>query len=243
MEFPKPPISNRQRVDVPEPQAWSEPVVPKMDTALTDDETTFILDKYLRQDQRLDKRVLTFIHSYLQNRNAAQAARDAGMPGKGPWLRSRPEIHAVLEAITQKAVMKYGYDAAETIEKVKEVASVDPIEFENPDGTFKTHLSQIAPEARRAIKKFKCKNIYGEDPNGMKTVIGQLIEVELYDKLKAVEMLGSEKDLFKKTTVVQHDVTKNMAATLLESSRRADQAIAARPVLEIEGKVETDETS
>jgi hypothetical protein len=118
-------------------------------------------------------------------------------------------------------VQKYGYDAYEVIERVKEISIIDPVCFENPDGTYKTHLSQIDPEARRAIKKFKVKNMYGEDPNGMRTVVGQLVEVELYDKLKGLELLGREKNILKETKKVEHDVTSNMANLLLESKKRA----------------------
>lgn len=57
----------------------------------------------------------------------------------------------------------------------------------------------------------------------MQIVIGQIIEVELYDKLKGAEMLGPEKEIFKKTTKVEHDVTQNMASVLLESKRIADE--------------------
>lgn len=193
------------------------------DPRLDDDEYIGLLKKYLTPVQFKDPKLIRFVFAYLDCRNASQAARDAGLEGRGAYLRSRPEIHSLLEALTVKAVMKYGYDATEVVERVKEIANIDPIEFENPDGSYKTHMSQIAPEARRAIKKFKVKNLYGKDANGMDVVIGQLIEVELHDKQKAQEMLGTEKDIFKKTTRVEHDVTTNMAQVLLDSSRRGDE--------------------
>lgn len=199
-----------------------------------------ILRQYLTKEQRDNPKIFRFIMSYMACRDQAQAAREADMPGKGWYLRSRPEIHAAIEALTNKAVMKYGYDASEIIERVKEIGVIDPIEFENPDGSFKTHLSQIEPGVRRAIKKFKCKNLYGKDANGMPIVIGQLVDVELYDKTWALEALGTEKDVMKKTTRVEHDVTKRMADVLLESGNRADERMG-RSVVEITGRVdETD---
>lgn len=142
--------------------------------------------------------------------------------------------------------MKYGYDANEVIERVKEIMDVDVIEFENPDGSFKTHLSQLAPETRRAIKKFKAKNLYGADANGMKIVIGQLLEVELWDKLKSAELLGREKSIFKETKKVEHDITTNMAHVLLESKRMADERALTMPRVEREAlpapEGETDES-
>jgi hypothetical protein len=118
--------------------------------------------------------------------------------------------------------MKFGFNAEEVVERIKEIANHDPIEFENPDGTFKLHMKDIAPESRRAIKKFKAKNFYEKDPNGMTYLAGQIIEVEMHDKLKPLEMLGREKDLFTEKRVLQHDITANMADILLDSKRRAD---------------------
>ena len=222
---------------------------PKPIGALTDDESTHILDTCLLPKNRDDLKVLAFIDSYLRCRNASQAAREAGMmPQRGIYLRNRPDIHLAITKLTEKSVMKHGFDASEVVERVKEISEVDPIVFERPDGTYITSLSEIPPESRRAIKKFKVKNLWGErvDPNGIKEkiIVGQLVEVELYDKMKAHEMLGREKDLFKQTTKVEHDVTKNMADVLLESGRRAAERKA---LMSGEGEVidvtPTDSTS
>lgn len=236
----------------PQPEAYRAPPIPQMKAenyALTDNETTLILKSNLRPDQYEDPNILAFIQSYLLCRNAGQAGKEAGLaPHVGRTLRLKPEIHACIEALTQKAVMKYGFDASEIVERVKEISAMDPIEFENPDGSFKTHLSLISPESRRAIKKFKVKNLYGLDANGMRQVIGQLVEVELWDKLKAVELLGREKNIFKETKKIEHDVTANMASVLLESRKKAElrertriEIEAPRDVIEIEGKVDGQE--
>ncbi len=203
---------------------------------LTERETLYILRQYLRPEQLENEQLLRFIYSYMTCRDQAQAARTAGAPGKGSYWRSKPEVHAAIEALTNKMVMKYGFDGNELVERVKEIAGIDPIAFENPDGSYKTHLSQIDPEVRRAIKEFTVKNIYGEDQNGMKIVTGQLVEVKLYDKLKGLEFLGREKGVFKETRKVEHDVTNNMRDTLLASSARADDRL--RDVMEITGRTD-----
>lgn len=196
------------------------------DYRLTDDETTAIITKYLTPSQADDAKVVEFILRYVGCRNASQAARDAGLATYvGQRLLGKSEIYHCIRALTDKALMKYGYDAEEVVERVKEIVGIDPVCFENADGSFKTHLSQIPPEARRAIKKFKVKNIFGEDANGIRTVIGQLVDVELWDKMKGVELLGREKNIFKETKRVEHDVTTNMASVLLESKARADQRV------------------
>lgn len=249
MSCPLPPKPSREQTLAeapPQPEAYKPPLIPAMGTpdySLTDNETAFILKTTLRADQLEDPKVLAFINNYLRCRNATQAAREAGLePRVGQTLRLKPEIHAAIEAITQKAVMKYGYDASELVERTKELANSDPIGLENPDGSFKTHLSQLDPETRRAIKKFKARNIWGVDPNGVKIVIGQLVECEFWDKPKAIDMLAREKNIFKETKKVEHDVTANMAGLLLESRARADarRIGAATEVMEIEGRVDDD---
>lgn len=223
-----PPVGHERTATGTSSQATGTPFdVPKTedyDPRLNDEETMTILKEYLLPVHFKDPRVIKFILLYITSRNADESAREAGFGNKsGGYWRSRPEIHAAIEALTAKAVMKYGYDAMEVMERVKDIAFVDPIEFQNPDGTFKTHLSEISPRARAAIKKFRAKNLFGVDANGMQIVIGQLIDVELNDKLKGLEHLGTEKNILKKTTVVQHDVTSNMSSFLLDSGRRADE--------------------
>lgn len=195
------------------------------------DEINFILNSCLKAAHRNDPKIIQFIDSFVKCKSIPQASEEVGIaPGIGFQWRHRKDISNCISKLYDKSTIKYGFDASELVERVKEMSEVDPIEFENPDGTYKTSLSQIAPEVRRAIKKFKVKNLYAssEDSNGMKSqiIVGQLIEVELYDKLKATELLGREKDLFKQTTKIQHDVTENMAATLLASSRLADKVAA-----------------
>ncbi len=231
---PAKPSASHQAMEVPDTKSEFGP---EGDGKLTEDEVQFILQSVLRYEQREDPKVIKFIMAYLVCRSAPQAAREAGFDSAkasywGNKLRMTPEIHDAITKLTAKAVMKYGYDASEIIERVKEISNFDPIEFENPDGSYKTHLSMVSPEARRAIKKFKVKNIFGKDANDVPCVIGQLIEVEVWDKLKSHELLGREKNIMKETKVVEHDITKNMSSHLLESRKRAEAVRIdnARPV-------------
>lgn len=237
MTMPLPPMTNNRRpkqesINDPDPEpiglaaCCPPPLPPKTPAALTEDETSFILRTQLLPHHRDDPNVLRFIQSYMACRDARQAAREAGItPRSGVNLRSRPDIHKTIEALTTKSMMKYGFDAHEVIEKVKEIANIDPADIFNPDGTCKTDIHSIPPESRRAIKKFKVKNLYENDINGVRTCIGQLVEVELWDKMKASEMLGREEGLFKETRKVEHDVTSNMASLLLESNKRATDRV------------------
>lgn len=196
--------------------------------SLTLDETAEILNATLRPEHRDDPNVLRFIGFFLNCRDVKEAAKRAGITkSSGQVLRDRPDIHNAIVRLTDKALVKYGFDAHELVERVKEVAFVDPADLCHPDGTFIENIHEIPAHVRRAFKKYKVKNLYEKDPNGMDIVVGKLLEVELYDRMDAVKTLGPEKEVFVKTQRVQHDVTSNMKDTLLASRERADRHAAA----------------
>lgn len=221
--IPKPP-----KKSIPIPSA-STPI-PRPDAALTENEYEFILNDCLKPKHRNEPTVIAFIESFVRCRDIAQASEEAGIHKHlGYKYRHRNDINNAIQKISDRSVVKGGFDTSEILQKMKEVVDFDPIELENPDGTYKRYLHQIAPEARRCLKKLKVKNIIKnvEDMNGIKQPLwcGEIIEYEFYDKLKAGELAGKEKDMFKTTTKVQHDVTQDMKEVLLASSRRADKFI------------------
>jgi len=200
---------------------------PNGDGELTENEYTYILDTTLRPIHRKDPKVISFIEAFVRCKSILQASVEAGVHRKiGYSWRHRKDIAYAIQKITDKSAVKYGFDASEIFERVKEVVEFDPILLQNQDGTFKSNLHDIAPEARRSLKKLKVKNLYDqvEDINGIKKqiIIGEVIEYEFYDKLKAAELTGREKEMFKNTTKVEHGVTKDMAEILLESAKRAN---------------------
>jgi hypothetical protein len=200
----------------PEPQ-------PK-DDKLSPDDVMYILNAELRPEHQEDPTVIKFINSYLVNRDLDDAARDAGISrGSARVLRSRRDIHNAITKITQTAVLKYGLDANEIVEKVKAVAFFDPIDLVDKSGQFKTNLHDIPANARRAIKKIKIKNLFEPDINGIKQPVGHVAEIEIWDKMKAIEFLGREKGLFKETIKQEHEISRNMKEVLLESRQKAEE--------------------
>ena len=210
---------------------------------LEDAEYGFILDTCLREKHRRDSSVIAFIDAFIRCKNISQASAEAGIhPSIGNSYRNRNDISLAIPKLIDKSSVKYGFDASEIVERVKEQVDFDPIELQNPDGTWKSNMHEIAPEARRNIKKFEAKNLYGttEDMNGVKTniVTGVLIKVEFYDKQKAIDMISKEKDLFKTTTKVEHTVSNEMASILLESAKRGQQAsLEYRKPVDVIGEV------
>lgn len=225
MAIPPPPAQNNRKDPRLQPEPEPDPFVPVDTDSLNDTEITWYFEKWLGKDS-LRKQATTcrFIVEYFKCRNVAQAERESGIRrNTGHALLRKPEIYECIKEMTAKQLMKYGYDENEVMARIKEIAEVDPIELQNPDGTFKTRMEDIRPEVRRAIKKFKAKNLWRLDANGMRELSGVLVEVEFWSKEKTLEMLGVEKNLLKKTTKIEHTVSAQMADILLESGTRAEQ--------------------
>lgn len=222
-------------MSIPKPPGFRTPKAPEppkpVSKTIDCEETGIMLDRHLLPIHRDDPNVIRFIVNYLDCRSITQAARQSGLtPREGRVLKARRDIHAVIVAITDLAVLKHGYDAAELVERMKEIVEIDPIEIQNPDGTFKESLESIPADTRRAIKRFKCKNSYDFDANGIRVISGKIIEIEFWDKMKAAELLGREKDTFKETKKIEHSVGANMRDILLESRRLANESAEARTI-------------
>lgn len=224
MGFPLPP--NTTNVAVVETDNSEQA---KGNSALTQNEYSFILDSILKKRNRQDETVIAFIDAFIKCKNIAQASAECGINQVlGYNIRHRSDVAAAIQKLIDKSSIKYGFDASELIERTKEIVDFDPIQLQNRDGSFKSNLFDIAPEARRNLKKLKVKNLYNqvEDMNGIprQILIGEVVEYEFYDKLKAIDMVGKEKELFRQTTKVEHTVTKDMANILLDSARRGERA-------------------
>lgn len=210
------------------------------DGRLTDDETSFILESSLRTKHREDHKVIEFIDNFIRCKDIGQASAETGVARSvGYKWRYQKDIALAIQRLIDKSAVKHGMDSSEILERVAEQVNFDPIMLQNPDGTFKSNMHDIPPEARRNIKEFEAKNIWGEDRNGVKIIVGELIKVKFYDKQKAVELIGKEKEMFKNTTKVEHTISNDMANILLDATKRGQQASLEyrKSVVEVKGEV------
>ena len=191
---------------------------------MSQSEITQIMAETLLPKHLTDPLVVRFIGNYVQCKDVKQAADLTGITGAdGRNLFNRPDIYKCIAKITEKVVAKFGFDAEQVVERVKELAFVDIADLFDEKGRIIENIHQIDPAVRRAVKKFKYKSYFEDDINGVPQYRGRIYEVELWDKPRSLELLGREKDTFKKTTVMQHDVSKNAAEFLLGSIQRADE--------------------
>lgn len=215
---------------MPKPPAMFPTPVERAAEPLNDDDVSFILNDTLQPHHRDDATILAFIRSFLHTNSVRQTAQELGLKYQtANAIRNRKDIALVITKIRDTAALKHGLDPHEIVARVKEIADVDPAQLMKPDGTFIENMNEIPHDVRRVIKKFKAKNLYENDSNGIPQVVGKLIEVEFWDKLKANELLGRDVELFKETKKLELDVTNNMASLLLQSKERAEtRALEAR---------------
>ena len=184
-----------------------------------------MLRLHLREEHASDPKIAEFILKYMSCRNAPQAAQESGLSrADGRYLYQQTDIYTVINKLTEVAVVKHGYDAAEIVERTKEIAFFDPVDLVDEDGKYFENINDVPPEARRAIKKLVVKNIFEPDHAGIPQYKGKVMTYEFWDKPKTLELLAREKDTFKKTTVVEHDLSKNARSYLLASMNLAEQA-------------------
>lgn len=186
-----------------------------------------IMRDTLKPKHATDPDIIRFIEQYLLCHHPEQAARAAGLSAAdGRWLFKQSDIYNCIQKITQEGIAKFGFDAEQTVARVREVGELDMVGAIKPDGTFIENLHEWPPEIRRGIKKIKMKNYFEEDHNGVPQYRGKVLEVEFHDKMKGLKMMADEKGVMKRTTVVEHDVGKNARSFLLESVRRAEAAVS-----------------
>jgi hypothetical protein len=192
-----------------------------------------IIASTLSPQHATDPNVIKFIYHFAHCRDEKQAARLTGLNARdGRNLIERADIYNCVQQIAGLSARRFGYDAEEIVERVKEVVRADMAEAQDDKGRFEPILKKWPDELRRAVRKMKVKNVYAKDPNGMIDFVeAEIIEVEFWDKLKAAEMLGTEKDTFKKKSVVTHEISGNMKDVLLAAGKRAEQRLLAPPTV------------
>ena len=183
---------------------------------LSTDERTFILDSCLREKSRNDVKVIEFIDAFVRCKSISQASAECGIHHRlGYKIRHRKDVTQAIQKLSDKSAIKYGFDSSEIFERAKEIAEFDPLDLQNPDGSWKSNLHAMESNTRRGLKKLRVRNLFSKekDMNGIdqNIIIGEVIDYEFWDKMKAVELVGKEKEMFKSTTKIEHGVTKDMA--------------------------------
>lgn len=180
-----------------------------------------MFQKYLDTENAMDPIILTFIREFIETRNVADASRKAGINvSSGHRILRFPDVQTCIKKIVAQWARENNFDIDTVLENVNEIANVDVLDVFNEDGTYKK-LIDIPDKTRRAIKKLKKKYLYGQDMNGMEIKIGEIIEIEFWDKLKANELLGKHKGAFVENVKVTHEIGDTASILLQRSEQKA----------------------
>lgn len=136
-----------------------------------------------------------FVSEYLKHFNATKAALDAGYSEKsahsiGSENLKKPEIAARVQARLTQAAMT----ADEVLFHLAEIARADLDEVTDSLGNLDMKKARDAGKTR-LIKKVRQRTITTSDRDGEGSDISET-EVEMHDRLKALELLGKHHKLF-----------------------------------------------
>jgi hypothetical protein len=193
-----------------------------------------------------DPSVTTFIQALCIELNFHDACKRAGVgETKGKSYFRQPDITATIDIIRAELKTSTGLKGDMLAKSLEDMVDIDPIHIFDDYGRVKP-LKDIPAHIRRTFKKFKVKYEYMDDENGQQVQKPTVYDIEFHDKTKAIEMLGSDVDRFKKKHEHkhEHELGQNASAVLLgNTTSRADERmkqLAARDVSPKRG--ETDES-
>lgn len=189
-----------------------------------------IINIMLDPEHRIDPRLVKFIHSYMECRHIREAEKLAGLSvGQGKRILNKSDVQACMLKINEELGDQAAIDASAIIARTKEIVDFDIADIFTEDGRVKD-IKDMPPAASRVIKKMVVREVYEKDENGIDVFSGYIKTIEFWDKMKGIELLGSQVDLFNKKVKHEHDVTGNLAALLLQSEKRALTSITTETI-------------
>ena len=140
-----------------------------------------------------------FCEEYMVSQDIEVAGCKAGYKASPTLKRTlyellhEPVVKCQLAYLKSLRSKRVAVEADQILGGLMRIASFDPIDIFNDDGTLKK-LSQIPPEVRKAIA-------------GMKWSDGKLVEFKLPDKVRSYELLGKHKRLFADVQVHEGEIS------------------------------------
>lgn len=178
-----------------------------------------IMAAHLTPPHLNDPNVTTFIQALVIELNFYDACKRAGIgEARGKGYFRHPDITTCIDAVREelKATNSSGIKGDMLAKSLEDMVELDPIHIFDDYGLVKP-LGEIPAHIRRQFKKFKVKYDMVQDNNGVLNKEPVLYDIEFYDKTKAIEMLGSDVDRFKKKHEHkhEHDLGANASKILL----------------------------
>ena len=172
-----------------------------------------------------------FADAYLASGNATQAAIDAGYSQRSAGsqagqILAKPEVASYVAAMKAKSTEQTGESIVKWREELSRAAYSNIADFitVSKDGNPSIDLSNATREQLAAVQSIKTRtrSVYDKDGNVVGTE--QNNEIRLWDKLRAMELLGRHAGYLKDT---ETRVVIDVADRLLKARGRVIQSIDA----------------
>lgn len=162
---------------------------------------------------KLKPQIETFLQEYMKDLNGKQSAIRAGYAEKAAEsqasrLLRNVKVRARLDELMEKQEKKNQIQAETILKELSLLAHTDIVNLYDKNGNLRP-IHEIPEETRRAIAGIE--TIIDKDGNTVK-------KVKLWDKPRALELLGKYKKLF--TDRVEHNFAEGLAERLIEARKR-----------------------
>lgn len=165
-----------------------------------------------KSEHDLEPQQERFCQEYLKDLNAKRAAARAGYSEKtaqeqGSRLLSKVNVQQRVQELMEKRAKRVEISSDKILAELARIAMTDISVAFNERGELKP-LKDIPKSVRRAIASVEIEQLFegfGRD----RTQIGYTKKVKLWDKLKALELLGKHLKLF--TEKHEHELTGTLA--------------------------------
>lgn len=153
--------------------------------------------------------------AYLEDLVIASAARKVGMSaGAASQTLKRARVaEAVRWAIEQRAA-DASVTASRVLEEVRTLALTDVIGALYDDEGRPISPRSLPEAVRRCIASIEVEELY-EGTGQDRVAIGRVRKIKVWDKLKAIDLLGKHLDLFRDR--VEHSLSKSLEDLIAES--------------------------
>lgn len=149
----------------------------------------------MSQDRKLSPKQSLFVREYLVDLNASEAALRAGYADGsiGRRLVTKAHVLALIQAGMDKRGARVGMTADQVLVEIKNLASADPAEAFNADGTLKS-IHDMPAELRRSISGIDVEEAK-YDRDGVE-IRGIVRKIRFWSKPHALELAGKNLALF-----------------------------------------------
>jgi phage terminase small subunit len=163
--------------------------------------------------KRNNNKVRRFIAEYLKDQNGTQAAIRAGYSKRTAQeqssdLLSKPMVKKRIETALRKAEERAEVSIAETLRKISILADSDIRELFNENGSLKP-IKQWPDKIALAVSSVEIDEL------------DETKKVKLWDKVKALEMMGRHLKMF--TDKVEHSFDEEFLERLNRGEKRSDE--------------------